>query len=104
MNQNESVGKLAIRYNENQLHVANLRSTIGEMASDLSRLARALQQPGLEVISEGEAYALDGASRSIAHSFLSDLPKHLNELKDAVLEQGQLEDCLRQAGLEGLVK
>ena len=104
INTDEALGKLARRYASSQQRVAGLRATIDEKSNSMTQLVRALQRSWLEVVSSGEVYSLEGGSQSIPHDFLSSLPELLEVLKVALEEKGQLEDCLRQAGLDGLIK
>ena len=101
-NNDEAIGKLIRRYNETKQQVAGLRSSIHIIVSDMSNLVRVLQTPE-DVVSSGVVYLYDGASKTINYSFSEGLPELLKELQSVLEEKRQMEDCLRQAGLSGII-
>ena len=101
-NNDEAIGKLIRRYNETKQQGAGLRSSINDVAREMTNLARALSSPE-EVVSSGSAYLYDGSSKLVNHSFAEDLPKLLTELQSVLSEMRPMEDCLRQAGLQNII-
>ena len=101
-NNDEAIGKLIRGYSETKQQVAGLRSSIQDIVRDISSLARVLQTPE-DVVSLGVVYLYDGASKTINHSFSEGLPELLKELQSTLEEKRKMEDCLRQAGLHGII-
>ena len=101
-NNDEAIGKLVRSYSEMKQRAAGLRSSINDVARDMTNLANALRSPE-GVLAQGSVYLYDGSSKSINHSFAEELPQLLTELQSVLAEMRPMEDCLRQADLQAII-
>ena len=103
---NERLGALVQRYQENSTRLAGLRASVDQKAQMLGRLAGALQRHGgPDVTATEDAVTYErsrhdgGGQEVVGASLLTELLDDLLALESAQREHDQLSDHVRQAGL-----
>ena len=81
-----------------------VRLRVQEAFTKGEELRRAVSASTLAFRVEETVYVLDGGSRWIPHDYAASLPEWLRELQQALMEERELQDALRKAGLDGLFR
>ena len=105
---NAAIGALVVEYEENERHIGTLSSVLYRIGEDLMHLSTALQnfRSGIEA-TEAEFRLSDrGHRRSIPRKSVSfeDIRDHVDAWRHATANKERLEECLRQAGLDHLIR
>ncbi len=102
-NQEEVVGRLVLRYSANEQHLAELSSALSEAGRQLTTLGNQLARQAVRISVESTELVIPD-NYSVSKELLGTVAEQLEALHAAYEEKRAMEDSLRQAGLEYLIK
>ena len=98
------IGRLAIDYSANEQKIEWLRSSIKSKGLDIQQLGSDLWQFPDEVVLKGDVLRLRHAAKEIPVGILARLAEAMTKFQSAVAEKERMENELRAAGLDVLIK
>lgn len=105
---NAAIGALVVEYEENERRIGTLSSVLHRIGEDLRHLGMSLQGDRSDIVATESSLIISvrGDRRSVPCSSVSfdGLGDHIETWHRALANRERLEDCLRQAGLEKLIR
>ena len=104
INREEEIGKLAIRYNENEQEISTLTVAIDTTGRLLELFGHAVRSSPLRLSVSDSGFSTGDQRGELPHDALSVLAENLDALRKAREDKYKMEECLQQAGLGYLVR
>ncbi len=109
--ENAAISSMVRSYNESLKKRSSLLWKISEAGKQLEALGKACQEhvASIEITQQGlsvpiEDWTVDKTSRLTAETNLDDLSEMLRQLSEVDAEKDRIDECLRQVGLERIIR